>query len=102
MIKILQFIVVFLDLSTVCFFLLALLYTVIAFFQQIYIRIHCKYRGLTEKPGRGCVTCDYQEECGRAWESQEYQHYFFNRTLHPDQAQALFDEIQAEEDAKSK
>lgn len=102
MTKVLQFVAVFLDLGIASFFILALLFTIVTFFQQVYIRMRCKYRGFKEKPGRACVICDYQGECYRAWKSREYERYFFCRISHPDQAQTLFDEIQAEEEAKSK
>lgn len=102
MIKILQFIAVFLDLGLFLFSLCALPIMLIFFFQQIYIRMRCKYRGFREKPGRACVICKYQKECVRASESEEYERYFFCRISHPDQAQELFDEIRAEEESKLK
>lgn len=101
MIKIIQFIAVFLELGTACFILYALLLLVIEFFQQLHIRMRCKYRGFREKPGRACVICKDQEDCNRACKSREYAEYFFCRISHPDQAREMFDEIRAEEKAKA-
>lgn len=102
MMKFLQFIAVFSDLGIICCFLYALFLMVKLFSRQIYIRTRCRYRGLMEKPGRACVICDYQGECGRARKSKEYERYFFLRFSDPDQAQELFDEIRAEGEVKSK
>ena len=102
MTKILQFISVFLDLSIALCILYALLMVIVFFFQQLYIRIQCRYRGFREKPGRACVICKYQSECDRAWKSEEYKQYILRRASHPDQAQELFDEIRAEEESKPK
>lgn len=102
MTKFLQFLAVFLDLCILCCLLYSLLLIVIVSIEQLCIRTRCKYKGRKEKPGRACVICDDQDQCSRAWQSEEYQKYFFCRFSHPDQAQKLFDEIRAEEETKSK
>ena len=94
---ILQLLAVFLDCCIAGLILYVLWIAVSAAFQQLYIRMRCKYRGFKEKPGRACVICDYQRKCGRAWKSKEYERYFFCRITHPDQAQKLFEEIREEE-----
>ena len=100
--NIFQFIAVFLDLSIAFLILYLLLMIIVLFFQQLYIRTRCQYRGFKEKPGRACVVCKYQKECSRAWKSKDYVQYIFCRASHPDQAQELFDEIQPEEESNPK
>lgn len=102
MIKILPFITVFLDCCIACLLLYVLWIVVVVSIQQLYIRIRCRYRGFREKPGRACVICKYQSECGRAWKSEEYKQYILRRASYPEQAQELFDEIRAEEESKPK
>ena len=102
MTKISQFIVVLLDCCIVGLLLYVLWIAMAVSFQQLYIRIRCGYRGFKEKPGRACVICKYQGECGRAWESEEYRQYILRRVSHPDQARGMLDEIRAEEESKPK
>lgn len=100
MIKSLQFVAALLDLNILGCLLYVLLIMIGILIEQLYIRMRCRYRGIKQKPGRACVTCDYRHQCGRVWKSEEYRRYICYRGNFPDQAKELLDEIWEEEEAK--
>lgn len=65
--------------------------------KQHYLRNLCKYGGTKERPGRACVVCSYNHQCGRAKESQELKDYYYWRKMIPAKGKVIYDAIWKEE-----